>query len=74
MSSFIIMLKNERNMMLTQRFQVMILIKMRISRHIQQIIKEEEDNDHREGKSEDDIQLYNRIERKKQYQCENASH
>ncbi len=61
-------------MMLTQRFQVMILIKMRISRHIQQIIKEEEDNDHREGKSEDDIQLYNRIERKKQYQCENASH
>ncbi len=60
--------------MLTQRFQVMILIKMRISRHIQQIIKEEEDNDHREGKSEDDIQLYNRIERKKQYQCENASH
>jgi len=68
------MLKNERNMMLTQRFQVMILIKMRISRHIQQIIKEEEDNDHREDKSEDDIQLYNRIERKKQYQCENASH
>ncbi len=44
----------------------------RISRHIQQIIEVEEDNDYREDRSEDDIRLYNRIDRKKQYQRRKA--
>ncbi len=44
----------------------------RILRHIQQIIEVEGGNDYREGKSEGDIRLYNRSERKERYERRKA--
>ncbi len=44
----------------------------RISRHIQQIIEVEGDNDYREGRSEGDIRPYNRTDRKERYQRRKA--